>query len=86
MDGMPAVLPIQGAIVATVFLVIAVKVFGVRGTVFIPERRRRHHASVLVHLDGTDRIRGSRSRSSRSWISDLLIRVLIRRGHAHHVL
>ncbi|MEC8406902.1 MAG: hypothetical protein VXZ20_06945 [Actinomycetota bacterium] len=33
-DGMPAVLPIQGAIVATVFLVIAfVKVFrGVRGT------------------------------------------------------
>ena len=33
-DGMPAFLPIQGAIVATVFLVIAfVKVFrGVRGT------------------------------------------------------
>lgn len=33
-DGMPAVLPIQGAIVAVVFLVIAfVKVFrGVRGT------------------------------------------------------
>ena len=33
-DGMPAVLPIQGAIVAAVFLIIAfVKVFrGVRGT------------------------------------------------------
>ena len=60
-DGMPTVIPIQGAIVAAVFLVIAfVKVFrGSRHRRDLVERRRRYHASLLVHLSRMGRIRGS---------------------------